>query len=73
MLASLDMLRCKNIVIPNTAEDMQKIHDLLAKCGNILKSINNSIGSERDSIITVNSGLHEFTRAHADIQNYAKK
>ena len=74
MLASHNALICKNIIVPDTLEGMQRLHDRMAQCGNTLRSIvHHTIGSKRHTIESINTALQEFTKAHAEIQDLSKK
>ncbi|XP_043287132.1 uncharacterized protein [Venturia canescens] len=73
MLESLDVLKCKNIAIPETVDDMNKIHAQLTDCVVLLSSIKTVIGGLSNTLITVNKELEDLKNIFTDLSNCSEK
>ncbi|KOC67457.1 hypothetical protein WH47_11636, partial [Habropoda laboriosa] len=73
LLRPLDVLRCNNIVLPDTPEEWEETSKLLQSCSETLKSIMDLIGTKKESYETVNNGIKEFVSTANDIEDYQKR
>ncbi|CAK9803572.1 hypothetical protein ANTPLA_LOCUS3695 [Anthophora plagiata] len=73
LLRPLDVLRCNNIVLPETSEEWEETTKLLKSCSQTLKSIVDLIGTKNESYQTLNNGIKEFVSAVDDIEDHQKR
>ncbi|XP_011315237.1 uncharacterized protein [Fopius arisanus] len=70
ILKSLDILTCKDIIIPKTAEQMEKLVTTLERCNEFLVSMNSMIGDKGKTMNTGSQGLKDFLQTHENLQKY---
>lgn len=73
VLESLDVLKCKNVEIPQTAEAMIEAHDRLKNCASLLTLIHAFIGNKSDALNAVNKDLDRLKNTSAALSEISEK
>lgn len=73
LLKPLDILRCDNIVLPETPEEWEETKQALKSCSESLKSIIDLIGTKIESYQSVNEGIKEFVRTLNNIKDHQRR
>lgn len=73
LLKPLDILRCDNIVLPETPEEWEETKQALKSCSESLKSIIDLIGPKIESYQSVNEGIKEFVRTLNNIKDHQRR
>ncbi|XP_012542871.1 uncharacterized protein LOC105840463 isoform X2 [Monomorium pharaonis] len=73
LLEPLDILRCNDIILPETKEEWQEVLEVLKNCSNALKDIVNLIQSKGETYCAVNTELKNFAETYDKIENLQKE
>ncbi|XP_024891288.1 uncharacterized protein LOC112467058 [Temnothorax curvispinosus] len=73
LLEPLDVLRCNGIILPETQDEWKETREILIKCSNALKNIENLIGLKGETYCAVDAGLKDFAETYNEIKNVQKK
>ncbi|XP_017763777.1 PREDICTED: uncharacterized protein LOC108553413 [Eufriesea mexicana] len=72
-LQPLDVLRCNNIVLPDTPEEWEETSKTLKSCSETLKSIMNLIGTKNESYQNISKNIKEFVDTVNNIEEHRKR
>ncbi|KAG7211458.1 hypothetical protein KM043_010740 [Ampulex compressa] len=73
LLKPLDVLRCNDVILPETPEEWKETQQALKQCASTLKSIVDVIGSEGEKYKSIHEGVKDFIESHEDIETHRKK
>ncbi|KZC03898.1 PREDICTED: uncharacterized protein LOC107193790 [Dufourea novaeangliae] len=73
LLRDHDVLRCDNVILPETPKEWEETLKVLKSSRDTLKSIMDLIGSENESYLGVNNGIKEFLNTYEHIKDLHKR
>lgn len=69
----LDLLRCNDIILPETPEEWKETSKTLKLCSESLKSIIDLIGTKSETYQDINMHIKEFVNIVNNIENHQER
>lgn len=72
-LQSLDILRCNNIILPESSEEWNELKKVLKSCNDTLKSVMGLIEPTKGTYESLSNDIKDFVNTYDDIKNHQKR
>ncbi|XP_076248483.1 uncharacterized protein LOC143188227 [Calliopsis andreniformis] len=73
LLQYVDVLRCNNVILPESSEEWNELHKTLKSCNETLKFIMDLIGTKSETYQSLNNDIKDFLNTYNNIQDHHKR